>query len=185
MRNLYLLLATVATVLATVLLATLVILSVLVQKANELCPIAFGEGVAAEPPAPVETEEPFEITNGEKVICDPFAEIREDRPATRAKYEGKTVLLHGVVDKFRSCDGGYFIYCVGPRQQIFVVRVNDDKNFDKVKSHQRVVVKGKLNPGWSGCPDYFGDLTVWDGILQEIHEATNFGWAPVWKLGQQ
>jgi hypothetical protein len=152
---------------------------------TEWPPVSPGSSQSNVEPSAKETEEPMLILNGEKVICDPFDEIRKDRDGTRAKYLGKSVLLHGIALDRYSCDGGFFLRCSGARGSLFYLRVNDDTNFQRVQLKNRVVASAVLNQIWSGHRDYFDYLTVWDGKLQEIQQATGNGWSVIWRLTEQ
>ncbi|MFL5339860.1 MAG: hypothetical protein ACJ8F7_06890 [Gemmataceae bacterium] len=144
-----------------------------------------------QPPSPplvpkMETEEPVMRVDGKWVSCDPFTEIRHDLDATKAKYQGKTVLLHGVALESFGYDGGHFLRCSGPRGQEFFIRKNDDTNFERVWVNTRVVVKATLSQIWAGSLDgFFRDRTVWNGELQEIQIPADSGWKVVWRLKDQ
>jgi hypothetical protein len=136
------------------------------------------------PPRFAETVEPMLLVDGDHVICDPFAEIRTDRMATKAKYDGKTVLLHGIAQGRLGVDGSFFLRCSGPRGTTFYLEVSKDRNFDRVRVEEadRVVAKAELHQFWSGCLGYFDNLTVWTATLQEIQTPTEAGWQVIWAL---
>jgi hypothetical protein len=134
--------------------------------------------------APTETEEPVMLVDGQWVVCHPFTEMHNNPDAMKAKYTGKTVLLHGIVQDTLNCDGGHFIRCSGARGEVFYVEMSRDE-IARAWPESRVIVKGELNQIWSDHRGYFDNLTVWDGDLQEIQEATEDGWKVVWKLDKQ